>query len=110
MVRSRRFIELIIEHDYCSNALARGEQILSGLRRIAADTGAFGNVRGVGTLLAVDFETPERRNEALSALFEARLMALPCGERSMRFRTPLNLEEADADEILNRTEQVSQSL
>ena len=110
MVRSRRFIELIIEHDYCSNALARGEQILSGLRRIAADTGAFGNVRGVGTLLAVDFETPERRNEALAALFEARLMALPCGKRSMRFRTPLNLEEADADEVLNRTEQVSQSL
>ena len=110
MIRSRRFMELIAEHDYCSNALVRGEQLLGGLRRIASDTGAFSNVRGMGTLLAVDFETPEHRNQAISALFEARLIALPCGERSMRFRTPLNLQEAEAQEILNRTEQVSQSL
>lgn len=110
MVRSRRFIELIIEHDYCTNTLARGEQLLAGLRRIASDTGAFKNVRGVGSLLAVDFETTEQRNDAIAALFEAKMITLPCGQSSMRFRTPLNLQSDDADEILNRTEQVSQSL
>ena len=105
MVRSRRFIELIIEHDYASNTLERGEQLLAGLRRIAADTGAFGNVRGVGSLIAVDMETPEQRNEAVSKLFDEFLMVLPCGQRSLRYRTPLNLEAGDVDEILNRTEQ-----
>jgi L-lysine 6-transaminase len=110
MVRSRRFIELIVEHGYCESALHRGEQILSGLRRIAGETHAFGNVRGAGTLLAVDFETAELRDKAVNALFDARLMALPCGDKSMRYRTPLNLEESVADEILNRTEDVAKSL
>lgn len=105
MVRSQRFIELIVEHGYCEMALTRGEFLLGGLRRIASDTGAFGNVRGVGSLLAVDFETPLKRNTAVERLFEAFLLALPCGETSLRFRTPLNLEQSDADEILNRIEQ-----
>ena len=105
MVRSRRFIELIVEHDYAANTLERGEQMLAGLRRIAADTGAFGNVRGVGSLIAVDMETADLRNDAVSKLFEEHMMVLPCGIRSLRFRTPLNLEASDVDEILNRTEQ-----
>jgi L-lysine 6-transaminase len=104
MVRSRRFIELIVEHDYAANTLERGEQMLAGLRRIAADTGAFGNVRGVGSLIAVDLETADLRNDSVSKLFEEHMMVLPCGIRSLRFRTPLNLEASDVDEILNRTE------
>ena len=110
MVRSRRFIELIRENDYAANTHARGEQLLDGLRRIAAETGAFGNVRGVGALIAVDCETPELRDAMVSKLFEEYLMALPCGDRSLRFRTPLNLEASDADEALNRTERAAKSI
>lgn len=105
MVRSHRFIDLIVKHGYCDMALARGTFLLDGLRSIAADTNAFGNVRGVGTLLAVDFETPALRDTAINNLFEQFLLALPCGDTSLRLRTPLNLEQFDAEEILNRIEQ-----
>ena len=105
MVRSHRFIDLIVKHGYCDMALTRGAFLLDGLRRIAADTNAFSNVRGMGTLLAVDFETPALRDAAINNLFEQFLLALPCGDASLRLRTPLNLEQFDADEILNRIEQ-----
>ena len=109
MVRSHRFIDLIVEHGYCDMAATRGEYLLSGLRRIAADTNAFGNVRGMGTLLAIDFETPELRDAAINSLFENYMLALGCGERSLRLRTPLNLGEHDASEVLNRIEEAVSS-
>lgn len=107
MVRSRRFIELIHEHDYAANTLARGEQVLAGLRRIAKDTGAFGNPRGVGTLLAVDYPDGEQRDAAIGRCYAERLLVLPCGPRSVRFRFPLNLTEEEANEALNRFERAA---
>jgi L-lysine 6-transaminase len=104
MVRSRRFIELIHEHDYAANTAARGEQILAGLRRIAKDTGAFGNVRGVGSLLAVEYANGDERNAAIDRCADHRLIVLPCGPKSVRLRFPLNLTEAEANEVLNRFE------
>ena len=104
MVRSRRFIELIVENDYAANTAARGEQILAGLRRIAKDTGAFTNPRGVGSLLAVDYADGDARNAAIGRCYEERLLTLPCGPRSLRLRIPLNLTEQEADEVLNRVE------
>ena len=107
MVRSRRFIELIVEHDYAANTAARGEQILAGLRRIAADNAAFTNPRGVGSLLAVDYTDGAARDAAIGRCYENRLLVLPCGPRSLRLRIPLNLTAEEADEVLNRFEAAS---
>lgn len=104
MVRSRRFIELIVENDYAANTAARGEQILAGLRRIAKDTGSFTAPRGVGSLLAVDYPDGEARNAAIGRCYEQRLLVLPCGPRTMRLRIPLNMTQPEADEVLNRVE------
>lgn len=104
MVRSRRFLELIVEHDYAGNTLERGEQILAGLRRIGSDTNAYRNPRGVGSLLAVDFADGDARNAAIGRCYDERLLVLPCGPDSLRLRIPLNLEANEADEVLNRFE------
>ncbi|MCP4836738.1 MAG: L-lysine 6-transaminase [Phycisphaera sp.] len=104
MVRSRRFIELIVEHGYTANTADRGEQILAGLRRIAKDTNAYTNPRGVGSLLAVDFTDGDARNAAIGRCYDERLLVLPCGPQSLRLRIPLNLEASEADEVLNRFE------
>ncbi len=109
MVRSRRFLEIIAEDDLGSHATDIGERLKTGLRSLAADTDAFSNVRGQGTLVAVTFPTPEHRAAAVTALFDRKTMVLPCGQRSMRYRTPMTMTFEEVDELLNRTADAIQS-
>ena len=103
MVRSRRFIEIIVQDGLAEHALEIGERLKGGLRSIARETEAFSSVRGVGTLIAVTFPTPEHRAAAVTALFDRKTMVLPCGQRSMRFRMPLTMSFEEIDELLSRT-------
>ena len=77
--------------------------MVGGLRAIARETGAFENVRGLGSLLAFSFPSSGERDRVLHTLFEQRVLALPCGEDSIRFRLPLIITDADVDELLART-------
>jgi len=56
--------------------------------------------RGVGSLLAFTLESPDARNQLLGALREKRMLALPCGERSVRFRLPFVVTESEVDRAL----------
>jgi 4-aminobutyrate aminotransferase-like enzyme len=40
----------------------------------------------------------------IAALFERKVIALPCGEDTVRFRLPLNFSMEEADELLSRVE------
>ena len=102
MVRSRKFIEIIKEDNLEANTLRIGEEVLRGLRSIAAETGAFSNVRGVGSLIAFSFGTPAARDEMVSALYAKRVLALPCGTDSVRFRLPLIMTSEEAQTLLER--------
>ena len=104
MVRSRRFIEIIERENLADNITKMGENTLNGLRSIAEESNAFTNVRGRGSLIAFSFETPDARNAMISAMFAKQVLALPCGNRSVRFRLPLVINEQEVDELLNRVE------
>jgi L-lysine 6-transaminase len=104
MVRSKRFIELIIQDGLMAKVTALGDHVIEGMRRIARETGQFTSVRGMGTLLACTFENADRRNKVLAGLFERKAIALPCGVDSLRFRLPMTMTIAEADELLNRFE------
>ncbi len=102
MVRCRRFIDIIEEEGLMERIAGIGEQMLAGLRRIAADTGAFDNVRGRGSLIAFTSPSPEARDAMLTGLYEKRVLALSCGPDSVRFRLPLVISSAEADMLLER--------
>jgi len=102
MVRCQRFIDVIEEDDVAANCVARGEQALEGLRHVARRTGAFTNVRGVGSLIAFSFPDGERRNAALKALFAQKVLALASGPDSIRFRLPLVINERDLGDLVRR--------
>ncbi|MCH2149665.1 MAG: L-lysine 6-transaminase [Phycisphaerales bacterium] len=104
MVRCRRFIDIIVEDNLTEHITAVGDHIMAGLRSIAADTDAFKSVRGCGSLIAFTFDPPEARREMIAAMFERNVIALPCGEDSVRFRLPLNFSMDEADELLNRVQ------
>ena len=102
MVRSRRFIELILGEKLHENASARGCQMVAGLREIQKEHGAFTNVRGQGTLVAFTLESPAHRDAFLQRLADKEVLALASGTRSVRFRMPLVLTEEDANVALQR--------
>ena len=107
MVRSQRFLEIIAAEDLGKNTHARGEQMLAGLRSIAGESGAFSDVRGIGSLIAFTMETPEQRDKALSAFRDRGVLALASGEDSVRFRMPLVIT---ADEVDGALERISDAL
>ena len=50
-------------------------------------------------MVSFDFDTAETRNEFLKKLDED-MLALPCGQKSVRFRPHLDFSEEDAEEAL----------
>jgi L-lysine 6-transaminase len=93
MVRSRRLLEIIERDGLIERARVTGAQFLAELQRLAdASPGLVDNVRGRGLLCAVDLPTGAVRDEVLRLLRqEEKVLALPCGDRSLRFRPPLSV-------------------
>ena len=104
MVRCRRFIEIIDAENLGDNISVMGERMLSGLRSLAREADEPANVRGIGSLVAFSFPTTERRDEILQSLFNQKVLALPCGTDSIRFRLPLVITGQEVDELLSRLE------
>lgn len=105
MIRSRRYFEIIEEDGLVENAATVGEQLLSGLHRIADQFGgSISNVRGRGLMCAFDLRDGETRDKALNAMEENELLALSSGHQSIRVRPALNLSPDEAAEGLRRIE------
>ena len=102
MVRCQRFLEIIEAEDLAANTLARGEQLIEGLRAIAKEHAAFTDVRGVGSLVAFTMESPECRNKTIAACADRGLLVLSAGENSIRFRMPLVITASEVDGALER--------
>ena len=101
MVRSGRYLEVIVEDRLVDNARVVGEHLLRGLLGVQAELGGLmTNARGRGLMIAFDLESPEARDKAQKRLIERGLLLLTCGVRSIRFRPPLNLTAAEADAAL----------
>jgi 4-aminobutyrate aminotransferase len=87
----------LLEREYMANAAARGEQLRSGLRRLAERHPALANIRGMGLMTAVDLvETvdrmafaPKLREQVIQSAFTRGLLLLGCGESAVRFCPPL---------------------
>ena len=92
MVRSRCIIEAIQKYDLVNNAKEVGKDLLWGLRRIPI----IDNVRGRGLMIAFDLPDMQTRDTLLTIL-SSNMLALKCGEISIRLRPPLTFSEKDAD-------------
>jgi L-lysine 6-transaminase len=91
MVRSRRQLEVIAEEGLIDRAAVLGKSLLDDLRAVSG----IDNVRGRGLFVAFDLPTPEDRAAVLQRLHAARVLVLGGGERSIRLRPALTIEEDD---------------
>ncbi|ADJ15190.1 class-III pyridoxal-phosphate-dependent aminotransferase [Halalkalicoccus jeotgali] len=86
-------VDAIREEGLLENARLRGEQAKE-LLRDAAPEGVV-DVRGLGLLLAVEFDSKERREAVIEAALKRGLLTLGCGHRTLRLLPPLDVTERE---------------
>ncbi|WP_440006048.1 class-III pyridoxal-phosphate-dependent aminotransferase [Halomicrococcus sp. SG-WS-1] len=88
-------LDAIEEHDLLGNAVERGRQ---ARERIAdADPANVVDVRGRGLLIALEFDTKERREAVVEAALKRGLLTLGCGYKTLRVLPPLDVTEREID-------------
>ena len=86
----------LLEGGLVANAATRGEQALAGLAPLADRfDGLVRDVRGLGLMLGVEFDTPEHAEEVQWACFARGLLVLECGVSSVRLSPALTVNEAE---------------
>ena len=101
MVRSTRYLEIIEEEKVLENVVEQGKYLIQELYNIEKEfPNLISNVRGKGLFCAFDFPNPEKRNKVRELCFENKLIILPCGDKSLRFRPSLNATRKQLEEGL----------
>lgn len=98
-------IKEMLKPGFLDNVEKVGKILKDGLEEIARETNQFSNVRGVGMMLAADYNGGEAK-DLVKQLLKNGLITLTCGENALRFVPPLILTEKQAREglaILRKT-------
>ncbi len=85
----------IEEHDLLENATRRGEDAKERLRDGAPDH--VEDVRGKGLMLAVEFDSAERRDAVVKAALDRGMLTLGCGKKTIRLLPPLDVTEREIE-------------
>ncbi len=86
----------LLEAGLMDNAQIRGEQALEGLRPLLSrHRGLVRDVRGLGLMLGVEFDTPDHAEEVQWAAFQRGLLVLECGRQAVRMAPPLVVSESE---------------
>ena len=99
MVRATNIINIIEEEHLLDNVRDVGDYLLNNIKELEKSLPII-NTRGIGSLIAFDLETTDKRSEALAKL-KNNMIILPCGEKSIRFRPALTFSKPDADAAMN---------
>ncbi|MBM4159586.1 MAG: L-lysine 6-transaminase [Ignavibacteria bacterium] len=99
MVRFQRILEIIEEEKLSENARKVGAYLLHNLELIQQEfPGLVLNARGRGLLCSVDLDSAQSRDQLRTKAYDEGLILIGCGDRSIRFRPPLNLTTGEVDE------------
>ena len=101
MVRSQRILQIIEEENLVENARVMGEYLLGNLMEIQKEfTNLVSNARGLGLMCSFDFPDGDIRKKFRLNCQKEKIILLGCGQRSIRFRPPLNITKDELDEGL----------
>jgi L-lysine 6-transaminase len=102
MVRSTHIMRIIKEEELVNHSAVTGKYLLRSLQKLQAEfPQIISNARGLGLMCAFDFKTTEARNAFKNDCYKHNLIILGAGEKSIRFRPPLNITTDELDEGLH---------
>ena len=103
MARCEIILEVMHRDRLVENASSTGKLLLDGLYGLAEkNSEIMFSPRGRGLMCAFDCKDIDQRNRLIGLCAENHLLVIACGERSIRFRPPLTLTPAEAEEGLGR--------
>ncbi|WP_042662782.1 aminotransferase class III-fold pyridoxal phosphate-dependent enzyme [Haloferax sp. ATB1] len=88
-------LDAIEEYDLLDNATERGRQAKELLADDAPDHVV--DIRGKGLMLAVEFDTKQRRDAVVEAALDRGLLTLGCGKKTIRLLPPLDSTEREIE-------------
>jgi L-lysine 6-transaminase len=101
MVRSKHIMKIIDKENFVDNAAEMGKFLLQNLKEIQNEYPSLvSNTRGLGLMCSFDMPNAEIRNKFREECYNQKLLILGCGEKSIRFRPPLNVRKEDLAEGL----------
>ncbi|PWS29977.1 L-lysine 6-transaminase [Pedobacter paludis] len=106
MVRSTQILQILEEDSLCENAAKLGTYLKDNLSKLSQKYDIMSNVRGRGLLCSFDFPSKEMRNNFISKGIENKVMFLGCGDKTIRFRPALCIEQKHIDEGLTVMEKI----
>ena len=102
MVRAQRFLEIIEEEKLVDHAASAGAHLVRQLEALSAEfPGVYTNARGRGLMCAIDLPDGKTRDRVADKAYELGMVILPCGARSLRFRSPLDVTVDELDEAVD---------
>ncbi|HZC21541.1 MAG TPA: aminotransferase class III-fold pyridoxal phosphate-dependent enzyme [Nitrososphaeraceae archaeon] len=99
MIVGTKIIDVINRERLLANATAMGNTLKKGLNEIVEKNGII-EVRGIGLMIGIEFDTQEKRDNKLIELFKQGLLLLPAGQKAMRVIPPLTITEEEIQEGL----------
>ncbi|OAQ52622.1 hypothetical protein HTG_13440 [Natrinema mahii] len=87
----------IDEHDLLDHADRQGKGLLDRLASLQDEYQAIDDVRGLGLMAAVEFETADQREAVMEAALERGLLTLGCGRKTLRLLPPLDVRDRELD-------------
>lgn len=96
MLRSKRYLEIIYEDNLVDNARIQGDYLLGELHKMQAEFPELvSNARGVGLFCAFTLGEAQMRDLLREKCFAEGLIIIGAGDRSIRFRPPLNITQEE---------------
>ncbi len=92
-------IDAIKRDRLLDNATRMGDRLKKGLQELVGRGGLI-DVRGIGLMVGIEFDTKENRDTAISGMFKKGLLMLPAGQKAMRAIPPLIVSAEEIDEGL----------
>ncbi|WP_227374213.1 aminotransferase class III-fold pyridoxal phosphate-dependent enzyme [Haladaptatus halobius] len=92
-------IDAIREHDLLTNVAERSRQAREIIEDAAPETVV--DMRGRGLMLAVEFDTKNRREAIVDAALSRGLLTLGCGYKTLRILPPLDVTDREIDIGIN---------
>jgi len=96
-------IDVLSAPGFLADVMARGEQLRTGLDAISADHGGIRQIRGLGLMLAAEFDTAALADSVRRhCLEQGRLITMTAGEAgtTLRFMPPLTVSASEIDVAL----------
>ncbi|MFZ1320153.1 MAG: L-lysine 6-transaminase [Ignavibacteria bacterium] len=98
MKRFTKILQIIKEENLVKNCEVMGEYLQNKLTELAGKhSDKISNTRGLGLFCAFDATDGKMRNQIQSGAMENELLILGSGEKSIRFRPPVNIGTEDID-------------